>query len=227
MIAMTMGAVLGVGALNWIVVNPLLESRDQLDAAVEHAKEDLATANRMIVARPRYTTDWNNILDQGLTDDFAAAQALLLDNLAGWIQQSNLTLKNISPGGTPQQVTKPGGKPGEKMKGFMRITCKLVANGAMAQIVDLVRSIQSAGIPVRINEMSISAEGTSPNGTNDLLVTLGVSTIYLVPDTVKPGEQPPSPTSRPASRPAQLGRGAVGNSNTPATGPSTRRDGRS
>ncbi|HVT88393.1 MAG TPA: hypothetical protein VHD56_06040 [Tepidisphaeraceae bacterium] len=216
-IGIVLGAVVGIWALDSLVVEPLMESLNQVNTDIAMANDEYDKETRMINNRARYDQMWSENIVRGIKDDASTAQAQLTENVVGWVQQSGLNFRNVTTS-SPVLVGKLGGKPGERQKGFMRQSARINASGRMNQIAQLVQSIQHASIPIRINDMNIASE---KENQDDLQVTMQVSTIFIVPDNLRPGEAPPS--SRPAMAQAQQGRGSA---TAPITGQSPQRENR-
>ena len=71
----------------------------------------------------------------------------------------------------------------EKEKDFYKLTLRATGNGGMAQIARFLWHIQTANIPVKITELTISSR---KEGADDLSLTMSVATAYLAPESESP-----------------------------------------
>jgi hypothetical protein len=214
MIGITVGVVVGLFALDRLAISPLLAQRETLLASISDAELKLQQAQALIQSKPILDRQLADNISKGLTKGQSDAESQLLNRLPEWARDANLDLGNIKPAGAAQAVIKPGGRANEKEKAFLKLTCRATGTGGTEQVRWFIYRIQTASIPVRITDMTVT---TKKEGTDDLEVSLGVSTIFLSPEAVKVlEERTPSPSSRPSA-----------SSRPTSTGPTTRREGRS
>lgn len=179
-IAIFAGAALGLLGLNSFLVTPLLDQRELLAGQITAQQDDLNRSLNLVQRRAQLDKQWLDIKAKGLVpDQFAAAQQLA-NSLNDWALQGNLAIGGINPSASALDVLKPGGKSGEKEKGFKRVTCQVSVTGGMRQVSEFITRIQTAEIPVRISDMTIS---TKQEGTDSLELRLTASTIFLSSDT--------------------------------------------
>jgi hypothetical protein len=213
-VGIAVGAVVGLFALDRLAVSPLLAQREKLVAEISDARMKLEQADNLVRSKPILDRQLMENVSKGLTRGQSEAESQLLNHLREWAQDSGLDLATIKPSGAAQPVIKIGGRANEKEKAFLKLTCRATGTGNTGQVKRFIQRIQTASIPVRITDLTIN---TRKEETDDLEVSLGVSTIFLTPEAVKLLEErtgASSASSRPASRPA-------------STGPTTRREGRS
>jgi hypothetical protein len=226
MIGLTVGALVGLFALDRLAVSPLLAQREQLVTSIGDAELKLEQSNSLIQSKPILDRQLMDNVSKGLTKGQSEAESQLLNNLREWAQDAGLNLATLKPAGAAQPVIKPGGRTGEKEKAFLKLTCRATGTGNTAQVARFIHRIQTASIPVRITDMTIN---TKKEETDDLEVSLGISTIFLTPEAVKMLEErtgAPPAASRPVSTPA-ASRPAPSSSRPAATLPTTRRENRS
>jgi hypothetical protein len=216
MIGLTVGTLIGLFALDRLAVSPLRAQREQLLTSINDADLTLVQSNNLIQSKPILDRQLMDNVSKGLTKGQSEAESQLLNSLREWAQEAGLDLATLKPAGAAQPVIKPGGRANEKEKAFLKLACRATGTGNTAQVARFIHRIQTASIPVRITDMTIN---TKKEETDDLEVSLGISTIFLTPEAVKvlaertgaPAASRPAAASTSASRPA-------------ATGPTTRRE---
>ena len=67
----------------------------------------------------------------------------------------------------------------EKEKDFFKITFRATGGGSMAQVGRFLWRIETAQVPVRVTDVTITSRKP---GTDDLAVQLGIATSYLAPE---------------------------------------------
>jgi hypothetical protein len=195
-IGITVGAVVGLFALDRLAVTPLLAQREQLNTDISKAELQLAQATNLIRSKPLLDKQLADNISKGLTKGQSEAESQLLNHLREWAQESGLDLGTLKPAGAPQQVVKLGGRPSEKEKAFLKLTCRASGTGNAEQVGRFIYRIQTASIPLRITDLTIN---TRKEETDDLEVSLGVSTIFLTPEAIA---EEHNAGSTAASRPA-------------------------
>ncbi|HEY7087385.1 MAG TPA: hypothetical protein VH518_04800 [Tepidisphaeraceae bacterium] len=218
-IGIAVGAVVGLFALDRLAVSPLMAEREDLLTQIESAENSRNQAKSLIQSKPVLDRQLADIVSRGLTQDQSQAESQLLNNLREWGQEAGLDIATLKPSGAPLAVIKPGGKPNEKEKAFLRITCRATGTGGMQQVGRFIFRIQTSSIPVRITDLSINSR---KEGTDDLELNLGLSTIFLAPDAAKE-IGPEIMASAGASSGSQLPPAAIAATRASSTtGPSTR-----
>jgi hypothetical protein len=241
-IGIAVAAVVGYFALDRIAISPLMAQREELLGKINDAELDLARGKSLIASKRTLDRQLSENVARGLTQDPSTAQSQLLNNVLAWAQESGLTVSSLKPNPAPQAVPKVGGKPGEKEKAFLKLTCRATMAGSMQEAGRFMFRLQTSSIPVRITDVTINSK---KEGTDDLELTLGLSTIFLAPDAAKEiGIIPPPAAAAPAgsatrpagtatapaaTRPAGASIGSRPSGAAvapPTTGPSTRTEGR-
>jgi Tfp pilus assembly protein PilO len=152
-------AALALLGVNHLVVSPLLERRDELDAKVSNAQLEVEKNGRLFATRKRLTKEWNQLIGQGLPPD----ETRVLQDLGRWAQESGMNLPTVNP-------SRP-----EREKDFYKLTIRLTGTGGISQIGRFLDRIETASVPLRITDVTITSRR---EGTDDLQLTMGVSTIY-------------------------------------------------
>lgn len=176
----TLGAV-ALLAVNSLVLTPLAERRDRVDAEAESARLELERANRLFSNGRRVNERWQEMLGAGLTSDASDAEARALAALSTWAREAGL--------GPPTSLRPERREVGEQ---FQTITLRATGTGSMENISDFLRRIQSADLPLRVTDMQLT---TRTEGSDELSLQLGVSTICLAPEperNARPGQGRPA-----------------------------------
>jgi hypothetical protein len=167
--------VVGILALDRIVVTPLLDSKTRLDADLVSARDDMDAANRLMTTSRRMDRDWRAMIGprgERLKDNEAAAESQILNAIGEWAQSSGLSVSAVKR------------ERAEKEKDFVRISYRATATGTMRQVGEFLWKIQTATVPVRIADIQVNSR---KDGTDDLSVQIGIATIYLPPPDTNSG----------------------------------------
>jgi hypothetical protein len=171
MIAYVTGGAIGLFALNYIAVEPLMAHRDQLTSKVTQARTDLANAHNTVERGKLMNKKWTEMTKAGLGSDTSTAEAKAQNALNAFADDSRLSLTSNKPERT------------ERVKQLHQITIRVSAQGSLASIGRFLYRIQTSEIPARVTDFQLNAR---KEGADDLTLTLGVSTIALAPPETKP-----------------------------------------
>lgn len=153
------------------VLTPLGERRERVKIDVAAARADFGRAERQVQAARRLDQRWGEMLSAGLSADASRAEGQALRALRDWAQDAGLSLSSLKPERTEQR------------KQFLEITLRATGAGSMRSVGQFLARVRTATIPVRVTDLTISAR---KEGTDELSVQLGVSTICLAPEPRKP-----------------------------------------
>ena len=162
-IGIATAAVVGVLALDRLAVTPLLAQRAQLE---------LDRANRVFSTSRLASRKWKELSGTSLKTDASEAESQILNSVREWAQDAGIALSSIKP------------ERAEKEKDWDKITFRATGTGSMNQVARFLWRLRTATMPVRITDLQI---GSRKEGTDDLSLQLGISTIFLPPDANKPG----------------------------------------
>lgn len=176
-------AALVVLALNYLFVAPLFAQRETLDIGTSEATAKVKEGEAAIARRARDAALWRQFTP-ALKRDASDTESQIRDKVLDWAQAAGLSL-------TSTKLDRP-----EKEKDFYRMTVHATGSGTMEQLGYFLYHIQTAQIPVRVSDLQI---GTRKEATDDLSITLGISTIYLASDTPAGGATPGGVTPKPAA----------------------------
>ena len=172
-IGLVTAGVLAVLALDRLVLTPLTDRRTRLGEDIAKAELELQEADGLFKNNKRMTQKWNVMLAGGLKSDVPESQVQALHALRDWAQESGLP---------PLMLLKPDRV--DTQKQFQIVTIKATAAGSMRSISEFLWRIQESDIPLRVTDMQIS---TRKEGTDDLMLQLGLSTLCLAPEPTPGG----------------------------------------
>jgi hypothetical protein len=176
------GAVVLLG-INSLVIGPFTDRLSALDEQETTARKTLDDNKELLYRQKSLQSDWQEMLASGLQADDSIAQSKTQQALQDWARSANINLEALS---SDHVATQHGP--------FQVIDFNLgfSSSGAqsMRQIARILWSIESANIPIRLNDMKIT---TTREGTDNLDVKLIVSALYM-PPTAQSGasDQPAS-----------------------------------
>ena len=163
-------AVIGLFALDSVLLSPLFARLNDADQRVANASRELREADQLFQNSLRARRKWRDMAGDTVKTDESAAQSQLLNRVDVWAQTAGLPLSGLKPGR------------GEREEGFERISVQAAGAGTMAQVSRFLHALHTADVPVRVSELQIS---TRKEGTDDLALQVTISSIYAPP--------PPSP----------------------------------
>jgi hypothetical protein len=179
-IAVLTGVVLAALVLYQFVLQPLSEQSDTLDMNVATASADFMRLNKVVKQSKEATKELRAMTDVKnggkLSADASAAETLLYRSVRDWAQEAGMSPPSVQPTRTA-----------EKEKDFFKLTFRVQGGGSMSQISRFLYRIKTTSVPVQINELQITS---NKENTDDLKLSLTLSTIYLAPETdkqAKPG----------------------------------------
>jgi len=177
-IAITLGAVVALVLLYTFGIEPYFSSRTQAQESLENADRGLKQAESLFQREKRLRPVWAHLTENGLTATPSDAQAQLLNSLNTWIQESGIALSSMHP-------DRPAP---EKEKEFIRVGVKLSGTGPMSAVAKLMFRLETAKIPLNVEDMQINQR---KDGTDDLQITVSLSTLCLAPpDNSKTAPKP-------------------------------------
>jgi hypothetical protein len=166
LIAICVAAAILILLLNHFVIDPYRTERTRIATESAKAKADLDDAKILFAREARLKRIWAEMQNGGLKVDASDAESLTLNALLEWSTNSRVLLPAIR-----RERPAPEGK-------FQVIGFDVSGTGSMPEVSRLLWAIETASIPVRINEMQITSQ---KEGTDNLQVRLSVSALCLPP----------------------------------------------
>ena len=173
-VATIAGVVIGALVLYEYVINPKLTEIADLEARLGAAQAEQQRALGLMDNSRRAMRQLSEMAGAGLRRTDAAAESELLNGVREWAQDARLTLSGVKRERT------------ERERDFNKITFRANGSGGMAQIGRFLHRLQTAPIPLRVSDVTISSRKP---GTDDLAITLSISTIYLAPAADRPANR--------------------------------------
>jgi hypothetical protein len=151
--------------LDHFALDPLLTSRDRVEAEIRACQLQHQKVQRLFKTRSRKSRAWSEMLNKGLQrKDASEAESQILNRIRDWAQESGMALSSLKPERT------------EKEKSFQKSTFRATGTGGMAEITRFLWMIQTADIPICVNDLQLNAR---KEATDDLVAQMVISTIYL------------------------------------------------
>ena len=167
-IAILAGAVLAVLVLDRYLITPVLDRRAQMEADLQSAVSKMERAASLLTSRNQMSRRWKAMLDGGLKADPSEAENQVLRVMHEWSRQTGLALASVKPDRSSRD-------------GDLReISFVAVGTGTMEAVGRFLLACQNSAMPLRIQGFQL---GSRKDGTDDLSLTLTVSTIYLAGET--------------------------------------------
>lgn len=169
MIALGVGIAVGLWLLDTVLLSPYLSGREALATQINAANQKISDTDVLFARRRRLQSIWEDLQKGGLKSDVAAADTQAQHAVLDWFARSSVYLASLK---TDPHVAAEGK--------FQVIKYHIQGEGHMRQIGQLLWAMETAAIPVRVDDLSIKPRGRE--GTDDLSIDLGISTLSIVPE---------------------------------------------
>jgi hypothetical protein len=166
-IATAAGGLVALVLVNGVFVSPLLARKDDLDTKLTSARADLSDAEDLLDKRPRQAKRWSTEMAPALKRTGPDAESQIINSISNWAKEAGMTVLSVKPDRPLPE------------KEFARTTVHLTGSGTMSQIGYFLYRVQMSQIPVRVNDLTL---GTRKEATDDLAVSLNLSTILFTAD---------------------------------------------
>lgn len=191
-VAGVLAAAFAVYELAWL---PYRAGVDDIDKKVAAARDVLEQNEKATGKWRKLQPIWADITTGGLKSDESQAETQALEAVLDWSRQAGgeRMLETVNRGRTTVEA------------GFTVLEFKVTLKGTTAQVGKFLWAIESATVPVRVADIEIK---TAKEGTDDLSVSMTVSTLCMPADP----ERPDRPATRSGGAPTTARGG------TPTTG---------
>ncbi len=171
------GAISAVALLtiNSLVIAPYNDKRDALEEQETADTKTLEDDKLLLYKQEGLQSTWKDMLASGLQADDSTAQSKTQQALQDWARSANINLEALS---SDHVATQKG--PFQVIN--FNLDFNSSGNQSMRQIARVLWSLESADMPIRLNDMKIT---TAREGTDNLDVKLIVSSLYM-PPTAQP-----------------------------------------
>ena len=167
-IAIGMGAVLGLLALDRFVYTPWDDSRQELATKIQTARDKYHEDAQLLARNQEAQKTWKTMLDNGLTGDTSAAQEQIVKNIREWSQAAGMVPIAIKP----DHATSDN-------KNYQKVTVRFTATGSTASIGRMLYRTENSKLPLRVSEVQITSRR---EGTDDLQLMMTVTSLCPVPE---------------------------------------------
>lgn len=183
-----LAVVLGVLALDRLAIEPLLDSRAQAHDQQATLTAQLDTMLGTVAQADRAGVTWRGMIEGGLKSTPGEAESQVNHALLEWSRDAGLKPQTWQRVDVAVRSSRSVAGPA-----LTELTFNITGNGKMDGIVNLLKRIQTATIPIKASKVTMSSR---TEGTDDLNYTMVISTVYY-----------PSKTKAATSQPAKTGGG--------------------
>jgi hypothetical protein len=166
----TIGLVVALG-IYYIMIDPYLDRSEELKNEQTVANKTLVDNDNLLLLQAKKQSDWNVMLKNGLEADYSTAQSRTQQMLQNWARESGINIENVSSEPVPAQK-------GQFQVINFNLDFNTEGDQAMRHIARFLWSIESAAIPIRLNDVRLQS---TREGTDQLSVKLIVSALYMPP----------------------------------------------
>jgi hypothetical protein len=157
-------------AFDRFALTPYMAQRQFLSDERATVTQQMDSAADLFARQRKLRPIWADMQAGGVALDTSSAESQALHALIDWAQSARVNLTAVKPERSTQQEQ------------FQVIGFRIVATGSMQSISRLLWSIETATIPVRVTDIQITPR---KEGTDDLSVQIGVSTLSRLPEGAK------------------------------------------
>lgn len=185
--AILAGAAFAFLLLYFMVWTPYNDSLKAAEDGLSKAQGSLNDYKNLVSLQPSLTKKWNEMQDEGLEADESQAEGQLRNAILKWSDENQIQLQTTQPPHATQR--------GKFQEISMSVGFDVSGTRGMYDIAHLFWAIESAPIPIRVNDMQVKA---IRDGYDNLSITLSVSALCLPPDASAPTNNPQAPAPAPA-----------------------------
>lgn len=174
-IALGTGAVVVLGLVYWLAWQPYSDSLD----ALENQKADLIKqrdqGQLLLIRKRNLTPVWNTMRSGGLRNDASTAESQFYAAMVFWAQHARTS--------DPSFKTDPP-KPDKDAaaNGFQEVTFHVSVTGTLSQISDLLWSVETATIPLRVLDIQLTPKKDGMDSTaSPLSAQISIATLSMLP----------------------------------------------
>lgn len=166
-IGLVAGAAIGILGLNYYVLEPYVQARENVANELKAAKKAEDDAQLTIRRQVKAKKAWKIMTTSGLMTERSAAEQQMASRMEQWARQCGVESQSqkLDPVTRNDQV--------------QVVKLRWTGTGSMANASKLMWRIETADIPLKIDEVSLAAR---KEGTDDLTINLTISTIWQAPD---------------------------------------------
>lgn len=183
-IAGVTGAAVALFALNRYALEPYLAARQAAASRRDTLTAQLTEATRTFAKQKRLEREWREMISGGLKSDAGEAEQQLYEAVRGWAREAGVSLATSDPQRIPQKDR------------TQIVRLRVTGTGTTAALSKLLWRAETSPLPVKVDEFSLTAQ---PPGSDNLNVSLAVSTIWVRPPGPDDAKAPRAPAPRRAA----------------------------
>ena len=153
-------------ALDFYVLTPLLNKREDVRADQERLLAEMARAGGLLERRRLLGPKWRSMVEDGMRPEPAEAESRLLRFLRDLTAEAGVELSSLRPDRSVEESKLP------------EITVHVAGTGSMTSVSRLLWGIETSRLPVKVKMLQL---GSRKDGTDDLSLQLRASTLYCPP----------------------------------------------
>ena len=162
-IAIVVGAVIGLYALDQVLLSPQLDRLNAAEAKSAGHREKLDDASSVMKKNQAAARVWRPLAGDRVKTDSSSAESQLRDRVLACARAADITVPNY-------QFDK-----AEKEQGFDRLQLTVTAVGNMRQVSRFLFELQTTDAPLRVESTQLKSR---TDGVDDLQLQVKLSTIY-------------------------------------------------
>ena len=170
-VAIGLAAALVLLILDYFVYTPLLTWGQDLSDQEIKTRQAENDQDNLFLRQRNLSKVWADINAGGLKSDLSEAQSQMDQALSEWAQDSGVSLQSVRPEQRPIEKN-----------GFYPINYQATGTGTMAAMSKLIYRIESARLPLRIEDVQLTSRS---EGVDSLQLQLKFSTLAIAPATPK------------------------------------------
>lgn len=160
-------AILGLWVLNAFVLTPVSDAMNQTRQQRDSLATQVETMFDLIDRRPIMRQRWQEMQDQGLTENPSVTEQLVFQSLQQWSDDSGVALTTMTPSRNTVEV------------GLPSITFNVAGKGSLGGVCRLVHQLEQTPLPVRIESLTL---GSTNAAGESLTVQMKLNVPYLDPE---------------------------------------------
>jgi hypothetical protein len=164
-LAIGAGATIGCLLVYFVIISPVMDEWASIQQGQRDVRQQLSDAQMVFDSKIKMQKVWNVMLKSGLQNDASLAESQAENAAYKLAEQAGVTDISL-------RAERPADEGSFEVTGF-----SIEGIGSMRQISQLVYLLESATIPLRVNDLQITPV---PEGTDHLKVHLGFSTLCLL-----------------------------------------------
>ena len=174
-IAIGVGAAIVLYGLYSVVIKPYMDNLDALHDKTQAAQSALEDQKMLFQRKDDLQKVWSDLTHGGLSDNQSAAESQAVRAILDWAGDAGVTVTALKPDRASDENK------------FQILSYHVTAVGRTPDVGRLMWDIETATIPVRLTDVQVTPR---KEGTDDLTIQFGVTTLVQPPEPTKPAAMP-------------------------------------